>query len=226
MVKTRLAASLGADDTLLLYRAFLADTAWKLSLAAGAQKVAALAYDGDAAGLPTDPLGRDPFAGFVVQPQTGSDFGARLGSTLQRALELQAGSVVLVGADTPEIEGADIEDAFRVLEQRDVVLGPADDGGYYLVGMNRFAPALFQGIAWSTSVVLEQSLAAARRAGLSAGLVARRPDVDVMDDLVALQLRRKAERAAGRPSPCPATDAWLDGRIDGQLGPPVLRRTT
>jgi len=214
--KTRLAASLGEEGTLQLYRSFLADTAAKLGAVECEGHVAVLAYDGASVAVPADPLGRNPFDRFTVMAQEGADFGARLSSSMRRVLEMGFRRVVLVGADSPEMERTDLEDALELLRTKDVVFGPADDGGYYLVGMSRFSDAIFTGINWSTPTVLQESLDAAARAGLGAGLVARRADVDLQADLEALARRRRAGLLPN--GPCSATDAWIR-KWWPQLGP-------
>ena len=93
--------------------------------------------------------------------------------------------VLAIGADAPGVDADVIAAAVRALGTCDVVLGPATDGGYYLIGLNRPAPALFDGIAWSTSRVLRQTVAHCRASGLT---VARLPPLRDVDSLVDLRV--------------------------------------
>jgi glycosyltransferase A (GT-A) superfamily protein (DUF2064 family) len=100
--------------------------------------------------------------------------------------------------------GVALADAFTALEQRDdVVLGPAEDGGYYRVALSAPRPALFTGVAWGTRDVLRQTLEIARAAGLSVALVDPWYDVDTPDDLA---------RVVSAGDAAPRTRAWLAAR--------------
>ena len=219
--KTRLAAMLGKESTFLLYRALLADTAWKISRISFAQPVAALASGEGHPEAPPDPLGRASFSAFLRIGQAGDSFGARLGGAFERVLALGFEQIVLVGTDSPELEVGDLTCAFQLLEKHDVVLGPAADGGYYLIALKTFHPGLFEGISWSTSAVFEQSVAKARSLGLSVGTTACRGDVDYVEDLIMLRQRRMNPEMSD--DHCPATDAWFRGCLAEQNGVvPVL----
>ena len=223
--KTRLAQDLGDAATHLLYQALLADTADKIRILEGCDQVGALASSEQWHELPADPLERNPFAGFNWMRQKGDDFGTRLGSTIERTLAKGYEGVVLVGTDSPEMRVAEMRGALDLVGRYDVVLGPADDGGYYLIGMRKYHAALFEGIDWSTSAVMEQTVAAAEALSLSVATVDRCSDVDFFEDLVALLERRRAAWDVGeqRP-PCAGVDAWLRGQLPGQGGlPPVGR---
>lgn len=91
--------------------------------------------------------------------------------------------VILIGADIPDLGRKQIEAGFSALEERDVVFGPTDDGGYYLIGMKRARPELFEGINWGTSQVMEQSQEIADRSGFSYELLEPLADLDNADDL-------------------------------------------
>ena len=217
--KTRLARELGDAGTLLLYEALLADAAAKLAAVPGCGRLACLASHEPWKERPYDPLRRDPFATFDLRRQPALEFGARLAWSLRTVLEGGFARVVLIGVDSPELRRRDVEDALLLLETNDVAYGPAEDGGYNLIGMKRFHPDLFAGIAWSTKVVLEQSLDAAQRAGLTVGLTPMRADIDFIDDLRALRERLLQARARGlHDSPCPAVEAWLLGLLPEQKG--------
>jgi rSAM/selenodomain-associated transferase 2/rSAM/selenodomain-associated transferase 1 len=138
--------------------------------------------------------------------QRGASLGERMSHAFEDAFGLGYESVVMIGSDLPDLPARLVPEAFRALERhRDaVVLGPATDGGYYLVGVNRPQPALFDEIEWSTGRVLEQTLEVARRAGLRVTLLERWSDVDSEEDLRQLATRASAAGAA------PRTRAWME----------------
>jgi rSAM/selenodomain-associated transferase 1 len=116
-------------------------------------------------------------------PQSGGTLGERLADATNRAFTEGAHRVVVIGTDSPWLDEALIEEAFLSQERADLVLGPAADGGYYLVGLAKPVPGLFHGISWSTNQVLNQTLAAARRLGFVASLLRRDYDIDQLEDL-------------------------------------------
>jgi rSAM/selenodomain-associated transferase 1 len=118
----------------------------------------------------------------VVAQGSGS-LGLRLQRHLLRGCREGAAAVVLIGSDLPALAAEDLVEAFQVLEHRALVLGPAGDGGYWLIGRRRATPQLFTGIAWGSDRVLAQTLALARQAGLEAALLAERHDLDRPADL-------------------------------------------
>ena len=89
---------------------------------------------------------------------------------------------MLIGTDCPSLEGKHIIQAFEALNQSDLVLGPARDGGYYLIGMKRRADFLFEGITWSTAQVLSQTLSLASQWGLRTTLLPELSDIDTQED--------------------------------------------
>lgn len=119
----------------------------------------------------------------LIRPQAEGDLGARMHQALGEALAEGAGRAVLIGSDCPGLTDAVLAQAFAALTDHDLVLGPATDGGYYLVGLTRPAPEIFRGIAWGTEQVLEQTLAAAPRAGLRHALLPALTDLDRPADL-------------------------------------------
>ena len=110
--------------------------------------------------------------------------GLRMQRQFQRAAREGASKVVLIGSDLPELEASDLSAAFTSLEHRQGVLGPALDGGYWLIGLRRPEPELLAGIAWGGAQVLEQTLAARARRGLEPELLTRRGDLDWARDLL------------------------------------------
>jgi rSAM/selenodomain-associated transferase 1 len=183
-VKTRLAADIGEERAVALYRAFLEDLArlgTDVSKRFTEEFQLLLGYAGDA----TSP-GFDAFRrrGYEFIEQAGRDLGERMKRYFRGQLA-ERDAVVLIGADSPTLGPGVIAEAFSKLETGgvDVVFGPSFDGGYYLIGMTRQCSELFEGIDWSTPNVLSQSLRAASRAGIQTELLEFWYDVDEIEDL-------------------------------------------
>jgi glycosyltransferase A (GT-A) superfamily protein (DUF2064 family) len=117
-----------------------------------------------------------------------------MATALEEALE-EADQALLIGADIPGIDRTAVARAFSALADHDVVLGPARDGGYYLVGLSRACPAIFRDIPWSTDRVLSRTLGRAEEEGLTVALLQAKGDVDTVDDLPPGPL--VGDRAAG-----------------------------
>lgn len=128
-----------------------------------------------------------PPARYEKYVQQGKGLGARMEHAFRQAFEEGAAKAVIIGSDCPGLRPGHLRQAYRALGQADVVAGPSEDGGYYLLGMNRLHPPLFSGIDWSTGRVLEQTLRACRRQGLEWALLETLNDVDTKDDWDALR---------------------------------------
>jgi uncharacterized protein len=115
-----------------------------------------------------------------LMPQRGTDLGARMRHAFEDLFAARAAAVVLIGSDLPSLESSVIEEAHRLLRERHdiVVLGPATDGGYYLIGATRPPLALFDGIAWGGADVLDRTERRARDAGLRTQRLAVHEDID------------------------------------------------
>jgi hypothetical protein len=176
-VKTRLAADVGHAEAARIYRAM------------GRQIVDAVRGDGYSVQIHYDPpealdevaswLGA---SGVSYHPQTPGDLGARMAAAFVSSFET-ADAVCIIGTDTPSVSEGTVEGAFDALEEHDVVIGPAVDGGYYLLALKDPCPALFSDVAWSTSEVFGITLARARQAGLIVHLLERATDVDRLVDV-------------------------------------------
>jgi hypothetical protein len=191
-VKTRLSPAVPGVLAVELYRALLEDAI----AAAGAVQADErfLCW----AGAPAARDGISP-AGFEVRDQQGGDLGARIEHTFDELLLAPADRAVILGADCPALEAVTLSAAFEALATHDLVLGPARDGGYYLVGLARRAPELFRGIAWSTPRVLDQTLERAARAGLTVALQPMLDDLDTPEDLLRWIGCRAAEGGPRAP---------------------------
>jgi rSAM/selenodomain-associated transferase 1 len=136
--------------------------------------------------------------GFGLLAQAPGDLGDRLAACLADLLAAGADRVAIVGADTPHVPITSYRRAFALLERADVVLGPALDGGYYLVAAKTARPELFVGIPMGTDTVLSETLARAARDGLVVALLPPLRDLDRVEDLAAAL-------AAGDLAGAPAT---------------------
>ena len=173
-VKTRLAASVGDAKALDIYLQLL-DITRKAALDTDCTRN--VFYSDE---IESDGWDNDRFNKFV---QEGDDLGQRMRNAFEQVFALGAEKAIIIGSDCPQLSSAIIEEAFSILERKDVCIGPAKDGGYYLLGMKKLNRFLFEGKKWSTDSVLEQTLADLRQNGLSYGALPELSDVDVADDL-------------------------------------------
>jgi len=147
-----------------------------------------------------------PFRRFERIRQQGRDLGERMDRAIRLAVSRGAKRVVVIGADCPLLSAQRIRSAFRELSgPADLVFGPSEDGGFYLIGASFPVPFLFRGVSWGTGSTLAEVTSRCRRAGLSYAFLPTELDVDRPEDLVELR-RRIAGRAA---PPCPRTRRWL-----------------
>lgn len=121
--------------------------------------------------------------------QGQGDLGERLVKAFHDGFRSGAERVVVIGSDAPEILREDIEAAWSSLNEHAVVLGPAEDGGYWLIGLKSEQPALFEGISWSTNSVFEETMERADAAGLKVHLLRKLSDVDTIEDWRRFQSR-------------------------------------
>lgn len=118
-----------------------------------------------------------------VKPQGPGDLGDRLTRLARQAFDNGYQRVAFVGCDCPELMLTDLETAFNGLNRCDLMIGPALDGGYYLIAMRRFAPSVFDRIDWGTDNVYAQTIGRAEESSLIVGNLQRRPDLDRPEDL-------------------------------------------
>ena len=193
--KTRLATVVGEEHAHRLARAMLLDVCEAVRGAALCHATVFVE--------PADAI--DATAELTAIPDARAQSRGGIGARMLEAARSLAGDgfrpIILVGSDLPLLDSARIHHALRALRRADVVFGPASDGGYYLVGMQRALPALFEDreIEWGGPRVLEASIAAAERAGLDYGLLPESFDVDTGEDLERLReefARREVEGVA------------------------------
>ena len=171
-VKTRLAAGVGEEQAMEIYRYLLNKT----YLALKEITVPVTTYFSEF--IPENPI----HSAENKQVQVGGDLGERMRNAFVAHLESGMEKVVLIGTDCPSLEGTHLVQAFEALEHSDLVLGPARDGGYYLIGMKRRADFLFEGITWSSELVLSQTLTLAAEQGLRSSLLPILEDIDSPED--------------------------------------------
>ena len=175
-VKTRLAPELSPEEGAELYRCMLLDTVARVR----ALRVdTVIFYDGDGHFF------RDLFPDLLLIPQAAGGLGERLQSAFAALLSLGYRARVVIGTDAPDLPLDFIAEAFRLIKGgSDLVFGPAEDGGYYLVALSCASGGLFRDIPWSSPQVLEVSRERAREAGLAAALLPTWYDVDSFEDLL------------------------------------------
>ena len=192
-VKTRLSPPLSPEAAAQLYHCFILDILDEMARVPEVRLAVAFS-----------PLTARGFfrrlapPGTNLFPQVGADLGERMARAFARSFAAGFGPVLLRGSDVPDLPAAVLLEAKEVLAARraQVVLGPATDGGYHLVGLTEPQPRLFQGPAWSSSTVLADTLRLARQQGLRVHLLPPWADIDTYDDL-----RTFLHRA--RPAPQP-----------------------
>jgi uncharacterized protein len=119
----------------------------------------------------------------LFSPQQGKDLGERMSNALLQAFAAGYTKVLLIGSDCPDISRALVSEGFMLLDTHDIVLGPAHDGGYYLIGLRRPEPELFLNMEWGTERVLQQTLDKICAAKLSVALLPELRDIDRIEDL-------------------------------------------
>lgn len=216
--KTRLVPPLTPAEAADLSGRFLADVTANV---AAAGRIAAI--DGWIAYAPADSAdrfdgllapgtGRVLADGAIAVPDGIAGFGRCLWHAAVSLLAEGYGAVCLLNSDSPSLPTRWLVDAATrlITDRADTVLGPAEDGGYYLLGLRKAESALFAGIAWSTDAVADQTRAGAARAGLGMAELPLWYDVDDAAALRRLAAERPEETAAdGRPFAAPATRDWL-----------------
>lgn len=185
-VKTRLGKAIGNRAAAEIYRAFAEDVMDTVKSAGFAFRVHFSPPGGCEAV-------RAWLGGLSLAPQTGNDLGERMRNALADAFDRGAERAVLIGSDAPDLPRSALTEALESLRRRNAVIGPATDGGYYLIGFSRegFCPEAFSGIEWGTSGVFAKTLEIIRSAGKTVHLLPLHSDVDTREDLDRLKERAK-----------------------------------
>lgn len=174
-VKTRLAATIGAEQALAVYERLLHHTlecAAKLDV----MRAAWTTGNGDVTELlaPYD---------FTVYEQQGNDLGERMEFAFEQAFANGNSPVLIIGTDCPGLTQEILEQALEALRDHDAVLGPARDGGYYLLGLKRPFSEAFHGVQWSTETVARDTINVLKEHALTVHLLPKLIDVDTEQDL-------------------------------------------
>ncbi|MFC3414626.1 TIGR04282 family arsenosugar biosynthesis glycosyltransferase [Algoriphagus hitonicola] len=119
---------------------------------------------------------------YFFRVQRGGDLGERMSNAFEDLFKNDYEKILIIGTDCPEISSHLLEEAFSLLDKSEVVIGPAEDGGYYLLGMRRFFPQLFQNISWSTSEVVKQTKNRLESGKISYQLLPVHTDIDTLED--------------------------------------------
>lgn len=178
-VKTRLASSIGNERAAALYRQW----AEKIFFESKHAKYISHRYLFYADPNDYRKIGAWSQDGFLLFAQNGNELGDRMKEAFRKVFADKIRNAVIVGTDAPDLTGDIIDDAVRQLDKYDFVIGPADDGGYYLLGMNRFHPELFDGIPWSTGEVLNLTKRKIQEKGLRYHQLPVLSDIDTQEDL-------------------------------------------
>lgn len=184
-VKTRLAAKIGDKEATELYRNFILDILIKLETSGIPFRICFLPEKKK--GLLKAWLGNDhPYS-----PQKGKDLGERMKYAFVDAFSEDYKRVILIGSDYPDLPSSFLKDALVALHTHDAVLGPAVDGGYYLIGFrdNEFVPTIFEGIAWGTEQVYRATFSKLKDHKKHVYILPPWNDVDTLEDLRELITR-------------------------------------
>jgi rSAM/selenodomain-associated transferase 1 len=178
--KTRLIPALGPETAAALYR-LLAEAVIEATRPRAGEYERLLCYS------PAESEARIQgwFPGETVWPQPEGDLGHRMASAFRHAFQLRAERAALVGTDVPALSHHTVREALRALDAVDLVLGPARDGGYYLLAAKAWWPELFAGMAWSSPAVFGTTCERAAALGLRTQVLDFLDDVDSIDDLAA-----------------------------------------
>ena len=181
--KTRLIPALGAEGAAQLQRQMSEHTVNTARQLASRNANIEVHFAGGTQQLMSQWLGQD----LQYVQQVAGDLGCKMRSAFERAFDLGDRRVVIIGIDCPGNDRTILTSAFDLLQDRDLVLGSAEDGGYYLIGLNHSIPQLFQNIAWGTDLVLKQTTEIAQKLDLNYCYLPTLADVDRPEDLVVWQ---------------------------------------
>jgi rSAM/selenodomain-associated transferase 1 len=194
-VKSRLSPALDDDFILSLYESFVGDLLVTLERSGHPYRIAFTPADRE-----EEIIRR--FGRCDSIPQIGLDLGARMDGVFRRCFADGFTAVVVIGSDIPDLPPEIFADAFAALDTHGAVIGPAVDGGYYLIGFRKeaFVPGLFNGISWSTDAVFPETIARLGRAGIGVHRLSSWRDMDTPEDLKDLVRRNR-----NAPFACPQT---------------------
>jgi len=176
--KTRLAATIGDEKALQVYLQLLDITR---NVALGVNCTRHVFYSN---AIDNDSWGEDKFNKHV---QLGESLGERMKNAFDQVFVLGAREVIIIGSDCPKLNSEIVENGFQLLAENDACIGPAEDGGYYLLGMKRPLPFLFEEKEWSTDSVFDDTTSDLVKNELTYGQLPELSDLDTADDLYLLE---------------------------------------
>jgi uncharacterized protein len=193
-VKTRLQKTLPPEAVLQIYRCLAQDVIDTVKGCANAIRICF--YPSDQKPSVVEWLGQE----LNYFPQIGTNLGERMTNAFVDTFNRGIQQAILVGTDIPDLPGAVIRDAFSATEKGDAAIGPARDGGYYLIGFNRnhFYPSVFKNMRWGKNDVFRKTLAAFQSLGHSPHIVPKWRDIDEYEDLLDFIDRCRSMPKAGR----------------------------
>ena len=171
-VKTRLAAVVGDQRALEIYKHLLNHT-----------KEVALACDCDRYVFVTGNVSQEDWVGFTMEQQSSGDLGDKMSNAFDFLFEKKYEKVIIIGSDCLELSGDHLIHAFNQLAYNDTVIGPANDGGYYLLGMKKHHKAIFANKNWGTESVFSETFEAIEQLGLRMHKLEYLNDIDEEKDL-------------------------------------------
>lgn len=190
-VKSRLALHIGEDVAVGLYENMVLDV---IDMLKRGRFPFRICY--------TPPEARDQMTGWLGKgydylPQTGGHLGDRMEEAFAAVFSTGIEEALLIGSDIPGLTTGVIEEAFASLSTKDAVIGPADDGGYYLIGFrkNTFFPGIFHDMVWSTGTVFRETLDRLHEASVTLRVLPAMTDIDTLEDLRTLLARRTDPRS-------------------------------
>jgi len=186
-VKKRLTKELNAGFVSELYKKFVIDLV---------SKIEKLKVDFKICFYPTD--SKKQFMKWLGEkqdyiPQKGDDLGDRMKYCFNTSFNEGFGNCILIGSDIPDLPMDFIKEAFKFLQKNDAVIGPASDGGYYLIGFkkNSFLPEIFKGITWGSESVYQNTMNIFKKTGIKVEVLQQWYDIDTLSDLKSLHQRNQ-----------------------------------
>lgn len=171
-VKTRLAETIGDEKALEIYRYLLGLTHSMVDLTSYHKIIYYSEF------IPDD----NSKGNYSFELQAEGDLGNKMSVSFLESFEKGFEKIIIIGTDCPEISPELLHQAFDVLDEKDAVIGPASDGGYYLLGMKSYHPELFQNMIWSTESVYDKTIEKFKESDLSYGVLEVLNDIDTEDD--------------------------------------------
>lgn len=189
-VKSRLAAVIGGDSAVRVYKNLVAQML--STLMEGTFPLYICFFPKNAEKPIKNWLGRE----YRYMPQKGKDLGQRMRNGFIEAFEMGFKRVALIGSDIPDLPLEFIEEAFITLNKNDVVIGPAFDGGYYLIGFKEktFFPQVFEGIVWGRQTVFDETMKKLKRSRRAVYTLPTQRDIDTAEDLKCLKDKISSNR--------------------------------